>query len=58
MLIEPRHISETEGVVTLDWWADRSVMQPGQLAADTYAVGQPPPGDFEAEVLQHFTPAR
>jgi hypothetical protein len=42
----------------LDWWADRSVMQPGQLAADTYAVGQALPGDFEAEVLQHFTPAR
>ena len=36
MLIELRHISETEGIVTPDWWADRSIMLPGQLGMDTY----------------------
>ena len=33
MLIEFRHVSETEGV-TPAWWADRAIMLPGQLAAD------------------------
>jgi phenylpropionate dioxygenase-like ring-hydroxylating dioxygenase large terminal subunit len=36
MLIELRHVSETEGVITPDWWADRSIMLPGQLGMDTY----------------------
>src|SRR5262249_15198231 len=52
MLIELRHISETEGVVTPDWWADRSKMLPGQLAADTYEESQRRPQDFEAQVSQ------
>ena len=52
MLIELRHVSETEGVVTPDWWADRSIMLPGQLAADTYEESQRRPGDFEAQVSQ------
>jgi phenylpropionate dioxygenase-like ring-hydroxylating dioxygenase large terminal subunit len=51
-LIEFRHVSETEGVVTPDWWGDRGVMLPGQLAADTYEAGQRHPGDFEAQVSQ------
>src|SRR5215469_5619293 len=33
MLIELRHISEAEGVVTPSWWADRNTALPGQLAA-------------------------
>jgi phenylpropionate dioxygenase-like ring-hydroxylating dioxygenase large terminal subunit len=52
MLIELRHISETEGVVTPAWFADRSVMLPGQFAADTYEEGQRRPQDFEAQVSQ------
>jgi phenylpropionate dioxygenase-like ring-hydroxylating dioxygenase large terminal subunit len=52
MLIEFRHISETEGVVTPDWWADRNIMLPGQLGADSYEEGQRRPGDFEAQVSQ------
>src|SRR5262249_9497195 len=52
MLIELRHISETEGVVTPDWWADRGIMLPGQLAADTYEESQRRPQDFEAQVSQ------
>ncbi len=52
MLIEFRHVSETEGVVTPDWWADRSIMLPGQLGMDTYEEGQRHPGDFEAQVSQ------
>jgi phenylpropionate dioxygenase-like ring-hydroxylating dioxygenase large terminal subunit len=52
MLIELRHISETEGVTTPDWWADRGVMLPGQLGADTYEESQRRPGDFEAQVSQ------
>ena len=35
MFIEFRHVSETAGA-TPDWWADRDVMLPGQLAADAY----------------------
>ena len=52
MLIEFRHVSETEGVTTPDWWADRSIMLPGQLGADTYEESQRRPGDFEAQVSQ------
>src|SRR5271154_6846676 len=52
MLIEFRHVSVTEGVVTPDWWADRSIMLPGQLGAETYEEGQRRPGDFEAQVSQ------
>jgi hypothetical protein len=39
-------------VVTPDWWADRNIMLPGQLAADNYEEGQRRPGDFEAQVSQ------
>jgi phenylpropionate dioxygenase-like ring-hydroxylating dioxygenase large terminal subunit len=52
MLIEFRHVSETEGIVTPDWWADRSIMLPGQLGAETYEESQRRPGDFEAQVSQ------
>ena len=52
MLIEFRHVSETEGIVTPDWWADRSIMLPGQIAADTYEESQRRPRDFEAQVSQ------
>jgi phenylpropionate dioxygenase-like ring-hydroxylating dioxygenase large terminal subunit len=51
MLIEYRHFCETDGV-TPAWWADRDIMLPGQLAADTYEEGQLHPGDFEAQVSQ------
>ncbi len=51
MLIEYRHVSDTEGV-TPAWWADREIMLPGQLAAESYAEGQRRPGDFEAQVSQ------
>ena len=51
MLIEFRHVSETEGV-TPAWWADRAIMLPGQLAADSYEAGQRQPGDYEAQVSQ------
>jgi hypothetical protein len=52
MLIEFRHVSEIEGIVTPDWWADRGIMLPGQLGAETYEEGQRRPGDFEAQVSQ------
>ena len=52
MLIELRHISETEDVVTPAWFADRSLMLPGQFAADTYEESQRRPQDFEAQVSQ------
>jgi phenylpropionate dioxygenase-like ring-hydroxylating dioxygenase large terminal subunit len=52
MLIELRHISETEHVVNPAWFADRSLMLPGQLAADTYEESQRRPQDFEAQVSQ------
>ncbi|MFL5287918.1 MAG: Rieske 2Fe-2S domain-containing protein [Rhodopila sp.] len=52
MLIELRHISETEGVVTPVWWADRDTMLPGQIAAETYEESQRRPADFEAQVSQ------
>ena len=51
MFIEFRHVSETEGV-TPEWWADRNIMLPGQLAADSYETGQRHPGDYEAQVSQ------
>jgi phenylpropionate dioxygenase-like ring-hydroxylating dioxygenase large terminal subunit len=51
MLIEFRHVSETAGV-TPAWWADRNIMLPGQIAADSYEEGQLHPGDFEAQVSQ------
>jgi phenylpropionate dioxygenase-like ring-hydroxylating dioxygenase large terminal subunit len=52
MFIELRHVSETEGIVTPDWWADRSIMLPGQVAMETYEEGQRHPGDYEAQVSQ------
>jgi hypothetical protein len=51
MLIECRHVSETEGE-TPTWWADRNQLLPGQLAADTYEESQRRPQDFEAQVSQ------
>jgi hypothetical protein len=51
MFIEFRHFSEREGV-TPAWWADRDIMLPGQLAAESYAEGQRKPGDYEAQVSQ------
>jgi len=51
MFIEFRHVSETEGV-TPAWWADRNIMLPGQLAADSYEAGQRHPADYEAQVSQ------
>ena len=51
MFIEFRHVSETEGV-TPAWWADRDIMLPGQLAAESYEAGQRHPGDYEAQVSQ------
>jgi hypothetical protein len=51
MFLEFRHVSETEGV-TPAWWADRNIMLPGQLAADSYEAGQRQPGDYEAQVSQ------
>ena len=51
MLIEFRHVSEEAGV-TPEWWADRDIMLPGQLAADSYEASQLHPGDFEAQVSQ------
>lgn len=51
LLIEFRHVSEAAGV-TPDWWADRNIMAPGQLAADAYETSQRQPGDYEAQVSQ------
>jgi hypothetical protein len=51
MLIEFRHVNETEGV-TPAWFADCSRMIPGQFAADSYEEGQRQPGDYEAQVGQ------
>ena len=51
MFIEFRHVSETEDV-TPGWWADRNIMLPGQIAADSYKEGQLHPGDYEAQVSQ------
>jgi len=51
MFLEFRHVCETEGV-TPAWWADRAIMLPGQLAADSYEAGQRQPGDYEAQVSQ------
>src|SRR3984885_8660304 len=52
MYIELRHVSETEGIETPAWWADRSVMLPGQMPPDTYEEAQRRPQDFEAQVSQ------
>ena len=51
LLIELRHVSETRSGAP-DWWADRSVMLPGQLGADSREASQRRPGDFEAQVSQ------
>jgi nitrite reductase/ring-hydroxylating ferredoxin subunit len=51
MLIEFRHVCETDGI-TPQWWADRNIMLPGQIAADSYEEGQLHPGDYEAQVSQ------
>src|SRR6202035_3482189 len=51
MFLEFRHVCETEGV-TPAWWADRTIMLPGQLAAESYQAGQRQPGDYEAQVSQ------
>src|SRR5207244_8517693 len=51
MFIEFRHVSETEGVTPV-WWADRDIMLPGQLAAESYEESQRHPGDYEAQVSQ------
>jgi hypothetical protein len=51
MLIELRHVSESEGV-TPAWWADRTTMVPDQLAAESYEAGQRHPGHYEAQVSQ------
>jgi len=52
MYIELRHVSETEGIETPDWWADRSQMLAGQMPPDTYEEAQRRPQDFEAQVSQ------
>jgi hypothetical protein len=51
MFIELRHVSQAEGVTPI-WWADRTIMVPGQLAAESYEAGQRQPGDYEAQVSQ------
>ena len=51
MFIELRHVSEADGE-TPAWWADRGIMLPGQIAADSYEEGQRHPGDYEAQVSQ------
>jgi hypothetical protein len=38
--------------VTPEWWADRNIMLPGQIAADSYEAGQLRPGDYESQVSQ------
>jgi hypothetical protein len=51
MFVEFRHVSETEGM-TPAWWADRDIMLPGQLAAESYEESQRHPADYEAQVSQ------
>jgi phenylpropionate dioxygenase-like ring-hydroxylating dioxygenase large terminal subunit len=51
MFIEFRHVCDSEGV-TPEWWADRNIMLPGQIAADTYEESQLHPGDYESQVSQ------
>jgi len=51
MFVEFRHVSVTESI-TPAWWADRSIMAPSQLAAESYEAGQRQPGDYEAQVSQ------
>jgi hypothetical protein len=56
MLIEPRHISETEGVVTL---ADRGVKRRAANSPPTpMRTASGPRRTFMAQVSQRFTPAR
>ena len=52
MFVELRHVSETDGVTTPAWWADRNIQLPGQLAAESYEAGQRRPADYEAQVSQ------
>jgi hypothetical protein len=52
MYIELRHVSETPGIETPDWWSDRSQMLAGQMPPDTYEEAQRRPQDFEAQVSQ------
>ncbi len=52
MLIELRHISETEEA-TPGWWVDRDTMLPAQLPiSDNYEDQQRQPGDYEAQTTQ------
>jgi phenylpropionate dioxygenase-like ring-hydroxylating dioxygenase large terminal subunit len=51
MLIEFRHVSETEGA-TPAWLADRDIMLPGQLPPDSYEASQRQPSDYDAQVSQ------
>jgi hypothetical protein len=52
MFVELRHVSEADGA-TPPWWADRSVMLPGQLPeSDFLEASQRRPGDYEAQVSQ------
>ena len=52
MLIELRHISETEEA-TPAWWIDRNTMLPAQLPiSDEYEKQQRQPGDYEAQTSQ------
>ena len=43
MLIEFRHVCETDSTTTPEWWADRNIMLPGQLAADILRGGPAAP---------------
>ena len=51
MLIELRHVSDTDDTAPA-WWADRTQMLPGQVAADSYEEAQRHPQDYEAQVSQ------
>jgi nitrite reductase/ring-hydroxylating ferredoxin subunit len=52
LLIEFRHVCETDDVTTPAWWADPSIKLPGQLAVEPYEMAQLHPGDYEAQVSQ------
>jgi hypothetical protein len=51
IFVEFRHVSETEGM-TPAGRADRDIMLPGQVAAESCEAGQRHPGDYEARVSQ------
>ena len=51
MLIELRHVSETEGTTPAVVGRPQHML-PGQTRADTYEESQRQPGDFEAQVSQ------